>query len=250
MRDVTINPGEFRPESRRAKRGDEELKEACKEFESMLTNELLKSMRRTVQKNDLFHGGQGEEIYESLLDQELAKKMAGSGPQSLASILYRQLRKGGAAESAGAPGLQGSMEPTGMMPLTPLKEAQLSSPFGWRKNPFSGDDQYHYGIDLAAPEGAAVRAPVEGRVLMSGFKGGYGNLVVLDHGQGLSTLYAHNRENKVKEGDWVKRGDLLATVGSTGRSTGPHLHFEVRRQGASEDPRTFLSSVPVEREEG
>jgi murein DD-endopeptidase MepM/ murein hydrolase activator NlpD len=250
MRDVKINSGEFLPESRRTKRGDEELKKACKEFESMLTNELLKSMRRTVQKGDLFHGGKGEEIYESLLDQELAKKMAGSGPQSLASILYRQLKKGSSNETTGEMGLQESGEPMGQTPLMPLQGAQLSSPFGWRKNPFSGDDQYHYGIDLAAPEGAAVRAPVDGRVLMSERRGQYGNLVVLDHGQGLSTLYAHNRENKVKEGDWVKRGDLVATVGSTGRSTGPHLHFEVRRQGAREDPRTFLSSVPVEREDG
>ncbi len=251
MRDVTFNPGEFLPESRRAKRGDEALKKACKEFESVLTNELLKSRRRSVQKCDLFHGGKGEEIYESLLDQELAKKMAGNGPQSLASILYRQLRKGGGQdETTGEMSLQGAREPLGLAPLMPLQEAQLSSPFGWRKNPVSGDDQFHYGIDLAAQEGAAVRAPVEGRVLMSEFKGKYGNLVVLDHGQGLSTLYAHNRENKVKEGDWVKRGDLLATVGSTGRSTGPHLHFEVKRQGASEDPRTFLSSVPAEREDG
>jgi murein DD-endopeptidase MepM/ murein hydrolase activator NlpD len=246
MRDVTIKPGDSLPGSSRSKRSDEELKKACKEFESVLTNELLKSMRRTVQKCDLFHGGHGEEIYESLLDQELSKRMAGSGPQSLSNILYRQLRKGGASEGAEDSALQELKKPMTLTPMTPLQEAQLSSPFGWRKDPFSGGDQFHQGIDLAAPEGSSVRAPVDGRVLMSEFRGRYGNLVVLDHGQGVSTLYAHNQENKVKEGDWVRRGDLLATVGSTGRSTGPHLHFEVRQRGTLQDPRVFLSSVSGE----
>lgn len=248
MRDVKISSGEFLPESKRAKKSDEELKKACKEFESVLTNELLKSMRRTVQKGDLVHGGQGEEIYEALLDQELSKKMAGIGPQSLSEILYRQLKKGRSVESTGEMSLRGAGENKDVAPLAPLKEAQLSSPFGWRKDPFGDDEQFHHGVDLAAPEGSLVRAPVDGRVLMSGFRGKYGNLVVLDHGQGVSTLYAHNMENKVKEGDWVRRGEVLATVGSTGRSTGPHLHFEVRRNGTRQDPRTFLSSAPGETE--
>jgi murein DD-endopeptidase MepM/ murein hydrolase activator NlpD len=81
---------------------------------------------------------------------------------------------------------------------------------------------------------------LQGRVVSSEYREGYGNVVVLDHGQGLSTLYAHNRETLVKEGDRVIQGAPLARVGSTGRSTGPHLHFEVRKDGRQTDPVAFL----------
>src|SRR5512145_1848023 len=145
MREVTTHPGEFLPESRRAKRDDEALKKACKEFESVLFNELLKSMRRTVEKCDLFHGGQGEEIYESLLDQELSKTMAGSGPRSLANILYLQLKKEGGAEITGASEpMEWKPLERPAAPLSTLHEGAISSPFGWRKDPFSGEDRFHY----------------------------------------------------------------------------------------------------------
>jgi murein DD-endopeptidase MepM/ murein hydrolase activator NlpD len=222
---------------------DKALRRACKEFESVFAFELLKSMRRTIEKCDLFHGGQGEEIYESLMDQELSKKMAGLGPKSLAEILYRQLRKEGVAEESGGAESLSLKDLRGGSPVSPLSGGLLSSSFGWRKDPFNGEDRFHQGIDLAAPEGTLVTATMQGKVLMSGFRQGYGNVVVLDHGNGLTTLYAHNRENKVSEGDWVKAGEPLATVGSTGRSTGPHLHFEVRRNGTRLDPRNFLGEA-------
>jgi len=243
QKDMRVRPGDFLQGPGEKGNKDEALKKACKEFESVFTYELLKSMRRTIEKCDLFHGGQGEEIYESLMDQELSKRMAGLGPQSMAEVLYRQLRKKGVSED------QGDTEPRPLKdlrtrsPLSPLSGGLLSSSFGWRKDPFSGEDRFHQGIDLAAPEGTLVRAPMQGKVLMSGFKQGYGNVVVLDHGKGLTTLYAHNRENKVSEGDWVKAGAPLASVGSTGRSTGPHLHFEVRRHGASLDPLDFMGET-------
>ena len=127
----------------------------------------------------------------------------------------------------------------GMTPLRPL-EAKISSGFGWRKDPIHGRKRFHNGIDLAAEEGAIVRASLPGRVLQSDYQGNYGNVVLLDHGQGFTTFYAHNETNLVHQGDWVKRGTPLGRVGSTGRSTGPHLHFEVKRDGKHLDPRHFL----------
>jgi murein DD-endopeptidase MepM/ murein hydrolase activator NlpD len=237
---MKITPRQTVAELKRPPDRDEQLKKACREFESVFTNEMLKSMRRTVEKCDLFHGGQGEEIYESMLDQEMSKKIAGLGPQSLAERLYRQFRREERIEP-------GELEPLDMRDLrapslmNPLPGGRLSSPFGWRKDPIHGDEEYHQGMDLAAPEGTPIRAPARGKVVESGYREGYGNLVVLDHGGGLTTLYAHNLENRVKEGEWVRRGAVLATVGSTGRSTGPHLHFEVRRKGTRQDPRIFVS---------
>jgi murein DD-endopeptidase MepM/ murein hydrolase activator NlpD len=242
MRDVKIDSGELVRDLKRPPDKDEQLKKACKEFESVFTYEMLKSMRRTVEKCDLFHGGQGEEIYESMLDQELSKKMAGLGPQSLANLLYRKFHREEVGQSSAEDAsLNNLRDRRSTVPLQPLSVGEVSSPFGWRKDPISGEEQFHQGVDLAAPAGTPVRAPEEGKVIMSDYQEGYGNFVLLDHGAGLTTLYAHNRENKVKEGDWVRKGGILATVGSTGRSTGPHLHFEVRRKGIRQDPRTFVA---------
>lgn len=234
------------PSPKQTQYRDQQLKKACREFESVFTNEMLKSMRRTIEKCDLFHGGQGEEIYESLLDQELAKRMAGLGPRSLAAAIYRQFNKGGKEMIEEEANFQQWNDSATPAPMDPLKEGHLSSSFGWRKDPINGEDRYHYGIDIAAPEGTPVRAPAQGKVLMSGFREGYGNFVMLDHGQGMTTLYAHQRENKVNDGEWVKRGTVLGTVGSSGRSTGPHLHFEVRSKGAYQDPQAFLGRVSGE----
>lgn len=239
IRDISIGPEAPVSEQIKKDRKDEALMKACREFESVFTYELLKSMRRTVEKCDLFHGGRAEEIYESLLDQEISKNVSGGGANSLASMLYNQLKKDDAAELEGR---EISFDRKGRedrLPLWPI-QGRVSSGFGWRKDPFTGEDRFHAGMDLAAGEGTPVSACLDGRVIKAGYEGGYGNTVVLDHGHGLTTRYAHNRENLVAEGDWIKQGTILAEVGSTGRSTGPHLHFEVRRHGRTLDPRKFL----------
>ncbi|GFK92700.1 Murein DD-endopeptidase MepM [Fundidesulfovibrio magnetotacticus] len=115
-------------------------------------------------------------------------------------------------------------------------EGELTSNFGWRRDPFTGQRAWHGGIDIAAPEGTPVVAAREGTVVFSGRKGGYGNLVVLEHAGGMRTFYGHNRSNAVAEGQAVKAGQLLAEVGQTGRATGPHLHFEVRVGEEAVDP--------------
>jgi murein DD-endopeptidase MepM/ murein hydrolase activator NlpD len=102
----------------------------------------------------------------------------------------------------------------------------------------------HQGIDVRAPRGTPVRAAAAGRVIRSGSMRGYGNVVAIDHGDGLETRYAHTAKNLVRAGDWVERGDTIALVGATGNATTPHLHFEVRKSGRARDPVAWL---PAER---
>ena len=118
----------------------------------------------------------------------------------------------------------------------------ISSPFGSRPNPFGGAGwQFHSGIDLAAPMGTPIRAAGGGVVTQSGWvSGGLGIIVVIDHGNGIQTLYAHNRENLVSVGDRVERGQIIARIGMTGATTGPHVHYEVIVDGVRVNPINFL----------
>jgi murein DD-endopeptidase MepM/ murein hydrolase activator NlpD len=111
---------------------------------------------------------------------------------------------------------------------------KLSSRYGWRHG------SHHEGIDISARPGTPVRAAEAGRVVFSGRLGGYGQLVIVKHAGAYSTVYAHNRRNHVEKGQFVERGELLAEVGTTGNASGPHLHFEVRRDRAPEDPMGYL----------
>lgn len=109
---------------------------------------------------------------------------------------------------------------------------RISSPYGWRQCPFHGRE-FHSGIDIPAPMGTSVVAAANGKVVSSGYQGSYGNCVIISHGNGLFTLYGHNSSLKVRNGEKVKKGQPIAGVGSTGSSTGNHLHFEVRKGGNS-----------------
>lgn len=116
----------------------------------------------------------------------------------------------------------------------------VTSDFGTRLDPYSADRQMHEGLDVATPHGQPVQAPSDGVVVFSGVEGGYGKVLVIDHGYGVKTRYGHLSEVFVKLGDRVKRGDKVAAVGNTGKSTGPHLHYEVRVNGIPENPRKFI----------
>jgi murein DD-endopeptidase MepM/ murein hydrolase activator NlpD len=110
-----------------------------------------------------------------------------------------------------------------------------------RKHPVYGDSRFHHGMDIAAPVGTEVYPYQRGKVIFSGEQSGYGNTIVIDHGNGYTSKYAHNRINLVKAGDLVDEDTIIAEVGSTGLSTGPHLHFEVRRDGKYLDPARVLA---------
>ena len=120
-------------------------------------------------------------------------------------------------------------------------ESRVTSEFGYRSDPFTGQTKGHTGIDIAVPTGTPVRAALPGVVTKATYNaGGYGYYVMIDHGNGMVTLYAHNSKLLVNVGDTVEAGDTVSLSGSTGRSTGPHLHFEVRVNGQRVNPRSYL----------
>jgi murein DD-endopeptidase MepM/ murein hydrolase activator NlpD len=124
----------------------------------------------------------------------------------------------------------------------PVRAAQVGSPFGWRIDPFTGRSALHTGLDFQSDPGTPILAAAGGVVVVSEHHFAYGNMVEVDHGNNLVTRYAHASRLLVKKGDLVKRGQKLAEVGSTGRSTGPHLHFEVMVAGTYQDPQRFLGA--------
>lgn len=127
----------------------------------------------------------------------------------------------------------------------PLAHTYITSPFGGRADPFGGGGQYHKGIDFKANVGDPVLAVADGVVSYAGVRSGYGNVVEVDHGNGYVTRYAHNSRLVVKAGDLVRAGQMVAQAGSTGRSTGAHVHFEVWEDGRVVNPRKFLGEGPT-----
>ncbi|MBI5188600.1 MAG: M23 family metallopeptidase [Nitrospirae bacterium] len=124
----------------------------------------------------------------------------------------------------------------------PVK-GNVTSYYGRREHPRSGEEDFHAGLDISANPGNPITATADGIVSFSGWNGGNGNLVVIEHGFGYSTFYAHNKMNAVKVGQRVKRGDIIAYVGSTGNSTGPHLHYEVWKNGRPVNPKIYIDSL-------
>jgi murein DD-endopeptidase MepM/ murein hydrolase activator NlpD len=122
----------------------------------------------------------------------------------------------------------------------PVKKGWMSSAYGSRKDPFTGQQVWHQGVDFAGKAGADVVAVAGGVVTWSGDRYGYGEMVEINHGGGYATRYAHNKENLVKVGDIVKKGQVVALMGSSGRSTGPHVHYEVYKNGRPVDPASYV----------
>lgn len=148
--------------------------------------------------------------------------------QAISDAIAAQLRSSGSSS-----GVAGACE------FRPVP-GPIVSGFGQRTNPIGGGTGFHAGIDIAAPSGTPIRACRAGRVVIAGWQGGYGNTVVIDHGGGMATLYAHQSRIGVSVGEQVLAGEVIGYVGSTGNSTGPHLHFEVRISGNPVNPMPYL----------
>lgn len=123
----------------------------------------------------------------------------------------------------------------------------IGSSFGWRRDPFTGLNQFHRGVDIEAPTGAPVYAPADGIVVKTERESGYGNVVFLSHGNGLTTRFGHLSAFKVNSGQAVRRGDLIGLVGSSGRATASHLHYEVLEGGTQVNPMRFLAGDGIDR---
>jgi murein DD-endopeptidase MepM/ murein hydrolase activator NlpD len=126
------------------------------------------------------------------------------------------------------------------VPSTWPARGWVTSDFGQRLDPYTSERVMHTGLDIAAEHGKPVHAPSDGTVVFAGPEGSYGNVIVVDHGYGIKTRYGHLSQLLVKAGERIKRGQQVASVGNTGRSTGPHLHYEVRVNGIAQNPRKFI----------
>ncbi|WP_041233837.1 murein hydrolase activator EnvC family protein [Cylindrospermum stagnale] len=200
-----------------------------------------------VQKAD--YQTQGElqaELIQRLNSDRLALTAAQNqldkDSQSLEVVIQQKVAEAKAREEAEAQAKTGSksviIRGTGAFAYP--SDASTSSSFGWRVHPILGYRRFHSGLDFAAGYGSTIRAADSGTVIFAGWYGGYGRAVIINHGRGMTTLYAHSSELYVSEGQSVQRGQAIAAVGSTGFSTGPHLHFEVRRNGTPVNPADFL----------
>jgi murein DD-endopeptidase MepM/ murein hydrolase activator NlpD len=156
---------------------------------------------------------------------------------SLASVLSDRSDKLVALETLL---MQDSLNKKLLPSLAPATDAWYSSNFGWRIDPFTGKNAMHEGVDFMVPSGTSVYASAGGVVVYADYHPQYGNMVEIDHGKDIITRYAHASSLKVKVGQMVRRGQEIARSGSTGRSTGPHLHFEVRYKGMAQNPVRFI----------
>lgn len=136
-----------------------------------------------------------------------------------------------------------NLEQTVLPAGRPLKNGWISSYYGMRTDPFTGRRAMHHGTDFAGKEGSEILSVAAGVVTYSGERYGYGHMVEISHGNGYITRYGHNRENLVKAGDVVEKGQAIALLGSTGRSTGPHVHFEVLKNGRGVDPSSYIRAA-------
>jgi murein DD-endopeptidase MepM/ murein hydrolase activator NlpD len=206
----------------------------ARDIEGLFFQILTKELQRSLPKDSWLGSGPGAQMAGDLFSQAIAQQASGAMDLGLASRLRSQL---GLPESSPVimPAFSGA---PGRMPV----DGNITSGYGFRRDPIAGDRRFHHGVDIAAKQGRPIVSVSDGVVMFAGHRGGYGRMVRVRTDNGTEFIYAHCRQLSVQPGDRVRSGMNLGEVGSTGRSTGPHLHFEVRYKGASVDPRPWLGT--------
>ena len=235
--------------------GDTQRQEiASEEFESYLIGMLIKEMRKTIPEG--MFSSSAMDTFTEMMDQALAKQLAENGSFGFAEAMLKDVN--GRSSSPIKDGVETGVRElrTSVAPL--LKDVhqhqiiphgqnydagvlqpvlgRLTSKFGMRLHPIHKEWRTHNGIDIAAPRGTDIQNVMDGKVVFAGVKGGYGKTVIVEHDNGRESVYAHCDQVFVQPGDVLKAGDKIAEVGSTGVSTGNHLHFEMRENGEAIDP--------------
>lgn len=225
----------------------------AEEFEAMLMTQMLREMRRSMLQEDSQERGFGVGVMTDTLDISLGQALSRVGGFGLSSALRTALDrsvKQAAGKDSPTPAAEGPSEapapqnsvtdaPPALGVVEPdikIPAGAITSGFGWRRDPFNGAIKFHKGIDVAQPYGQDVRSAASGQVVASGDQGGYGTTIVVDHGGGQQTRYAHLSAVSVQVGEHVEAGQVIGKVGDSGRVTGPHLHFEVLDNGRVVDP--------------
>lgn len=232
----------------------DEIVRLGREFEAMLLTQMLREMRRSMIDADEDETGFGGATLTDVGDVEFARALSAQGGIGLGDALVRAFEQQlGSTPAPAATVPAGSGAPVALDVAAVARAAEpsaahshlervaghtpVSSQFGWRDDPLNGARRFHQGVDIAMAYGQDVKAAAAGRVSFSGVQHGYGNTVVIDHADGRQTRYAHLAEGAVRPGDSVAEGQVIGKAGSSGRATGPHLHFELLVDGRRIDPR-------------
>jgi murein DD-endopeptidase MepM/ murein hydrolase activator NlpD len=217
----------------------------ARQFESMLIAQMLREMKDSMTPES-DEGGFGADVLGDTVNTEFSMALSKAGGIGLAESLMKALEKLD-SKSEAVP-IEGSQAmPNTIVPQSAprIHDPAVSSSYGWRADPFHGQQKFHAGTDIRLAYGEEVRAAAGGVVTFAGEQPGYGLVVKVDHGDGLETRYAHLSSALVAAGSPVEAGSPIARSGNSGRTTGPHLHFEVRQDGQPIDPERVIGFVPV-----
>ena len=256
-------------------RSEQQMKRVAADFEAVLLQRFTAAINPSAsdEDGDLFRS-EATDLYRQMFAEQLAKTIADSGGIGLADIIVRQMHAAADGGRVNATGIEkakdavrllrdgagakaATTEPVSLSaPRTTSRRrvddgepielqlpvtGRITSQFGTRRDPIHGHRRFHRGLDIAAPRGTPIEAAAEGTVVFAGRQRGYGNMVIIEHADGRRTRYAHAQTLQVQAGETVEAGQEIATVGSTGRATGPHVHFEVIEDGKRVNPLTVLA---------
>lgn len=222
------------------KAGDQHLEKAAADFEAIFISKMLKeAMPEGGGENTIFGKSNARDIYRSMFYDAMAKEMAHASPFGIKDMLLEKYSDSAEKETVLPAELSADKV---HQPGPVMRNYRVTSSFGLRNDPFTGHLKFHRGIDLAAKEGEPVFSPVSGRVIRSEEEYGYGNCIRILGRDGKTYIFAHLKHMAAKEGDMISKGKKLGSVGSSGRATGSHLHFEVRNKNNKPiDPENFFN---------